>query len=116
MVAYVEEKPTATLHEMKLKLLELFPHSPVSINTISRQLDGSMITVKRLRSVPRVWNTPGVKEERSAFAQWMIARGIHSKLIYIDELATTCGQAGLKRDLLADHELFLLSAANVART
>ena len=85
LIEFVEEKPTATLNEMRLRLLELFPSSPVSISTISRHLDGSLITLKLLRSVPFAWNTPEVKEERYAFAQWMIQRGIHSKWIFLDE-------------------------------
>lgn len=85
LIEYVEEKPTATLNEMKQKLLDLFPHSPVSISTISRQLDGSLITLKLLRTVPFSWNTPELKDERHSFAQWMITSGIHTKLIYVDE-------------------------------
>ena len=81
LIAFIEEKPTAILNEMKMKLLELYPHSPVSISTISRKLDGSLITSKLLRSVPYSWNTPQVNDERYAFEQWRIARGIHSKSI-----------------------------------
>jgi len=85
LVEYVEEKPTATLNEMRVKLLELFPHSPVSTTTVSRNLDASLITLKLLRTTPTSWNTAEVKEERGVFAEWMVAAGIHKNLIFVDE-------------------------------
>ena len=85
LVQFVEDKPTATLNEMRVKLLELFPHSPVSNTTISRNLDASLITLKLLRTTPTSWNMAEVKEERHAFAEWMVAAGIHKNLIFVDE-------------------------------
>lgn len=85
LVDYIEEKPTATLNEMRAKLLQLFPHSKVSTTTISRNLDASLITLKLLRTNPTTWNAADVKEDRRTFAEWMIVAGIHKNLIFVDE-------------------------------
>ena len=64
LIAYVEEKLTTTLNEMRTKLLELFSNLPVSKSTISRNLDASLVTSKLLRSASVNWNFVDVKEER----------------------------------------------------
>ena len=49
IVEYVESKPTTTLHEMKIHLQNTLPDKRhVSAPTISRHLDGAMISMKDL--------------------------------------------------------------------
>jgi len=76
MIAYlistIEEKPTITLLEMKQKLLSVYPGLPASLSptTISRALDGALITLKLLRNVPMQWNSDEVKAERRDYVTW----------------------------------------------
>ena len=73
LVRIIEEKATLTLAVMRSLLLHEFPDSPVSKSTICRHLDGCLITLKLLTTVPREWNVEEVKEERD-FGRWMDAR------------------------------------------
>ena len=57
-----------------------------------------------------------VKDERYAFVQLMIARRIHSNLIYIDKCSYNLWTSKLTGDILEDHELSGLSAVNVDKT
>lgn len=85
LIAFIEEKPTATLDEMRSLLLLKFPSAPVSTSTIMRHLDGAMITLKLVRTVPMQWNRTEVKEERADFARWMMTEGVTKKLVFVDE-------------------------------
>lgn len=85
LIRFVEEKPTATLEEMRTRLLLRFPLRPVSTTTIMRRLDGSLITLKLLRTVTFNWNTNEVKEERLFYARWMMSVGVTQRLVYTDE-------------------------------
>ena len=84
IVRFIEEKPTATLEEMRSVILDKFQTS-LSTTTIMRHLDGAMITLKAVRTVPFQWNSPDVKEARLHFANWMMATGVASQLVYTDE-------------------------------
>ena len=85
LIRYVEEKPTATLEEMRARLRLIFPLRPVSTTTIMRHLDGCLITLKLLRTVTFNWNSEEVKEERAHYARWMLSTGVTQRLVYIDE-------------------------------
>ena len=87
LVLYVEEKPTSTLEEMRLRLRTDFPSKPaVSVQTISRTLDNKLISLKILRSVPAQWNGEESLTARKEYAEWMMSQGIrHPCLIYLDE-------------------------------
>ena len=56
-----------TLNEMRVKVLELFPHSPVSSTIFSRNLDASLVAciLKLFRTTPTSWNTEEDKEEKA---------------------------------------------------
>lgn len=84
VVSFVERKPTATLEEIKRHVMDTY-HITVSTTTITRYLDGELITLKLSRSVPFQWNFDAIKIERSDFAHWMMAEGVMKNLIYTDE-------------------------------
>ena len=85
LIAFIESKPTLTLEEMKTKLAQTFPHRPLSTPTIARHLDGSLISLKLLRTVPFNWNSPEVKKDRAEYASWMLSKGVTKRLVYVDE-------------------------------
>lgn len=86
----VETKPTVTLREMKASLQAVFPESPsVSVQTLSRFLDGQLYTVKLIRNITPQWNAPDVKAERDNYVNWLTAEAMQdgSYLVYVDECA-----------------------------
>ena len=87
VVRYVEEKPTATLQEMRLRLQEAFPDRPrVCCQTISRALDGRLISLKNLKTISTAWNSDHTKTIRMEYGNWMMGRGIQKPcLIFLDE-------------------------------
>jgi transposase len=85
VVQFIEEKPTATLEEMRVHLQTHNPTAAVSLSTISRSLDGQMITLKTIRNVPANWNCDNVKIERKMYMEWLLERGIGQNLIFMDE-------------------------------
>ncbi len=89
LIRYVEFKPTITLVEMRLNLINDFPNNqPVSLCTISRALDGQFISLKIVRGIPIQWNTDEVKTEREAYAQWLLNTGTMGNLIFVDEFGS----------------------------
>lgn len=97
LLRLIEEKPTVTLHEMNARLRIQFPDKPqVSHQTISRSLDGEVITVKDVRPSPVQRNTPAVKEERRLFAEWLLADGMGHLKIYADEFGMNIWTARTK--------------------
>ena len=66
----LESSPTLTLGELNSSLREVFPRKPQVCNmTISRALDGELITVKLCRNVAENRNSNVVKDARIARAQ-----------------------------------------------
>jgi transposase len=97
LMTYVAEKPTATLDEMRLKLMQELPTKPaVSLNTISRALDGQLITLKDVRTVPFQWNSDEVKRERKDYAQWLLATGVNRNTVFLDEFGANIWTARTK--------------------
>lgn len=91
LIRSIEEKPTITLKEMQAKLRDGLPDKPpVSVQTLSRALDGAMYTVKDLRHVPIQWNDPAVKKERKEHFNWLMNEGMNHNLIYLDEFGINC--------------------------
>ena len=86
---YIAEKPTINLAEMVSKLRVDFPEwQPCSVQTMSRVLDGQLITLKISRTVTDQWNTQRTKELRQSYAQWMMSEGLQKNLIYCDEFGS----------------------------
>lgn len=91
VIAFVEYNPVATLNMMRQHLLQQFPDAQIPhVSTISRALDGQMITLKLVRPVPADWNLPVHKEARRQHAEWMLNVGVpQQNLIFLDEFGFT---------------------------
>ena len=97
ILQYVEGKPTATLKEMKSHVTHMLPEKPiVSEKTISRHLDGQMISLKLVRTAPMQWNEPRIKLERMRFMEWFMADGVNQNLVYCDEFGANIWTARTK--------------------
>ena len=63
IIGYIEAQPTITLNEIKQRLAREFPDwNPCSTQTISNTIDGQLITLKLLRTIPNEWNIQRVKK------------------------------------------------------
>lgn len=97
LLDYVAVKSTATLQEMRVILSQAFPTiQNVSLTTISRALDGHLITLKDLRLVPFNWNQEDVKNDRKQYMQWMLTTGVGQNLIFCDEFGCNVWTARTK--------------------
>ncbi|XP_042229780.1 uncharacterized protein LOC121871483 [Homarus americanus] len=82
----LEANPMMTLREIKEEVMDIFPTKPhFSEVTLSRYLEGELISLKMSRDSPAERNSPAVKEARHAYATWMLATGLQQQLVYIDE-------------------------------
>ncbi|KAG7159328.1 putative DDE superfamily endonuclease domain-containing protein 7 [Homarus americanus] len=82
----VEATPTITIRELNHTLWQTFPGKPHVCNmTVSRALDGELITLKQAHNVSANRNSEDVKAARVAFAQYMYEGGIHQHRVYVDE-------------------------------
>lgn len=86
LVMIVEAEPTITIKRLNTTLREIFPlKQHVSDATVSRALQGQLITVKLCHNIPQNRNSQEVKEARSIFAHYMYERGLQQHRIYLDE-------------------------------
>lgn len=86
LVMLIEATPTITIKELNDTLRQTFPNKPHVCNaTVSRALDGELITLKQVRNIPLNRNSESVKTARVAFANYMYDDGIHQHRVYIDE-------------------------------
>ncbi|KAG7170127.1 putative DDE superfamily endonuclease domain-containing protein 48 [Homarus americanus] len=86
IVMLLEVNPMMTLREIKEEVMDIFPTKPhFSEVTLSRYLEGELISLKMSRDSPAERNSPAVKEARHAYATWMLATGLQQQLVYIDE-------------------------------
>ena len=53
--------------------------------TVSRALEGELITLKQARNIVGNRNSPEVKAERLAYAHWMYEIGLQKHRVYVDE-------------------------------
>ncbi|PAA51580.1 hypothetical protein BOX15_Mlig002000g2 [Macrostomum lignano] len=87
LVGFVADTPAATLQDMRRHLMQAFPDwQACTIQTISRALDGQLITVKLLRTIPNAWNADRIKHERREFAKWLMTEGMGKLLVFCDEM------------------------------
>lgn len=89
IVQLVERHPDFTLVQ-----IQKFCETPLSITSISRALDGQLISVKKLEDCPMRRNAQDVKEARSGYAEWYLNGGLSKTIIYVDE---TCFNIFTKR-------------------
>ena len=75
-----------TLKELKDTVRSVWPEKPhFSEVTLSRTLDGELISLKLTRDSPSERNSDRVLGMRRDYAQWMLAEGMNQDRIYIDE-------------------------------
>ena len=85
LIRNIEEKTTCT-QEMNERLRLVMPLKPkVTIQALSKNLDGAMQNIKDLRSPPVQLNTLAVKRERRLFAEWLMMEGQNILKISVDE-------------------------------
>ena len=53
--------------------------------TLSRALDGKLITLKQCRDCSAERNSPTTKDAHHAYCQWMLADGLQLEKVYVDE-------------------------------
>ena len=87
----IEGNPLITLKQAKEEVTEIFPtKSLFSIPTLSRYLDGELISLKMSREAPERRNSPAVKDSRHAYTTWMLQRSLQQQIVYIDETGVYC--------------------------
>lgn len=91
LVMLVEAIPTITISELNRTLRQTFPGKPHVRNlTVSRALDGELLTLKQVRNA-QVNNaqvnckSEAVKDACVAFVHYMYDEGIHNR-VYVDEI------------------------------
>jgi len=86
ILQFLDENPTAFLREIKQFLFET-EGMQCSRNTISRYLEGKLITLKKVHACVQDRNSVAVKEKRFDYAMRFLSEGWRSKnLIFIDEI------------------------------
>ena len=82
---------------MQIVLSNTFPQKPsISPQTISRILDGELISLKDLRSIPPQWNDSTVKDERKQYMEWLTTDGLVNNIVFVDEFGINCWTARTK--------------------
>ena len=83
--AVVEDHPDFTIRNNR-ELCTRLPQSPaVSQTTVSGILDGLLITTKKLEDAPAERNSDRTKQQRHAFATWLMHEVQETEFIFIDE-------------------------------
>ena len=85
--AAVEDYPDFTIRNINRELRTRLPRSPaVNQTTISGILDGLLITTKKFEDAPAERNSDRTKQQRHAFATWLIIHEVQeTEFIFIDE-------------------------------
>ena len=82
----LEATPQQPLRQIKQTIREIWPTKPhFNEATLSRALEGELITLKMCRDSPAERNSESVLNSRREYAQWMMAEGINRHRIYVDE-------------------------------
>jgi transposase len=83
---FVERNPTSHLHEIRQHFVENSQFI-CSTKTLSRYLEGKLISIKKARGTAEVSNTDRIKEDRFQYAFRYISQGWRKgKCVYIDEM------------------------------
>ena len=86
LVNIVRDYPAFTLTQINAELRARLPAKPhVSVSSVVRALDGQLISSKKLEDVPAERNSVATKVARRAYAEWFLAEGVNSILVYVDE-------------------------------
>ena len=71
---------------MKEEVQRIWPRKAhFSEVTLSRALEGELITLKMSRDAPAQRSSPDVKEKRWTYSAWMSETGLQRHRVYIDE-------------------------------
>ena len=82
----LESDPLLTVKQLKVEISSIFTNKPAfSPSSLSRALEGELITLKMARDSPAERNSERVKNERRVYGEWMINEGLTQHRIYIDE-------------------------------
>lgn len=83
------QQPFTTLMQIKETLQQRLPDKPqVHVSTISRHLEGNLISVKiagKDADVPRLRNIPETKQKRYEYFTWLTSLNLNDNIINIDE-------------------------------
>ena len=86
LVMMIEANPSITVKKLNEDLRTVWPNKPhVSDSTITRCLNGQLITLKKQYDVPLTRNSVTTKNLRSEYAHWMYTFGLQRHRIYVDE-------------------------------
>ncbi|GFO31285.1 Tc1 transposase-like protein [Plakobranchus ocellatus] len=84
--AVVEEHPDFTIRNINRELRTRLPQSPaISQTTISGILDVLLVTTKKLEDAPAERNSDGTKQQRHAYATWLMHEVQETEFIFIVE-------------------------------
>ncbi|GFO46270.1 parathyroid hormone/parathyroid hormone-related peptide receptor-like [Plakobranchus ocellatus] len=84
--AVIEEHPDFTIRNINRGLRTRLPQSPaISQTTISGILDGLPVTTKKLEDEPAERNSDRTKQQRHAYATWLMHEVQETEFIFIDE-------------------------------
>ncbi|GFN81978.1 Tc1 transposase-like protein [Plakobranchus ocellatus] len=84
--AVVEEHPDFTIRNIKRELRTRLPQSPaISQTTISGILDGLLVTTKKLEDASAERNLDRTKQQRHAYATWLMHEVQETESIFMDE-------------------------------
>ena len=118
LVNIIEEKSTITLKEMKSQMELQRPDWPhVTVQCISKALDGELITIKQLRNIPQQRNSDFVKLARREYMLWWTEEAVHNQLVYVDEcgfnLYTSRTQGRAERGFRAVRQIAMQRGQNI---
>ena len=86
LLMLIEATPTISIRELNTDLTAIFIQKPhVSDSTISRALEGELISLKKSHNIPEDRNSQQVKDKRVEYAHYMYETGLQEHRIYIDE-------------------------------
>lgn len=86
IVLLLEANPEITLRRLLEEVRALWPLKPAfSRMTLCRALEGEMFSVKMTYDVPADRNSVRVKEDRRAYAEWLLNEAMNTPRVYVDE-------------------------------
>ena len=82
----IADNPLHTLQSLLNEVREGFHRKPLfSVTTLSRALEGKLISLKLAHDIPAERNSYRIKAARKTDAEWLVDQGIQNHLVYIDE-------------------------------
>ena len=86
LIMMIEANPSISIKKLNEEYRATFPNlDHIHDTTLSKSLDGELISLKKIHDVARERNTPRIKEIRMNYSNWIYNEGTGQHLIYIDE-------------------------------